>query len=163
MSDHITFAIFLIALFFLFIVVKRYIKWKSNKREQLRRFPLQIAASNRMQLSVTDHFQNKTLGFDTFKHKILYIDVENNLVQVVDMNDVADCKLIKKQVSIQLELNYKDPSRAPLTITFYHKFRDYKWRRNKLEKKADYWELLMSQVLSGNYESVKSLAVSDFE
>ncbi|MNT91617.1 hypothetical protein D3C72_2327490 [compost metagenome] len=64
------------------------------------------------------------------------------------MNDVGDCKLIKKQVSIQLEVNYQDQEKAPLTITFYNKFRDYKWMRSKLEKKAVYWESLMSRVLT---------------
>lgn len=163
MSDHITFSFILITLFFLFMLAKNYYKWKFNNGERQRQFPLQIAASNRMQLSVTDHFQNKTLGFDKLKNKMLFIDLGNNIIQVVDMRDIGDCKLIKKQLSIQLELNYEDQSKDPLTITFYNKFRDYKWMRNKLEKKAIYWEKLMSRVLTGKYEPVKCSDAKDFE
>jgi hypothetical protein len=148
MSDHITFSLILIAVAFVILLIKNYRKWNANRGERLDAFSTQIASSNRMKLSITDHFQKKTLGFDELKNKMLYIDLGNNIVQVIDMNDVGDFKLIKKQVSIQLELNYQDQEKAPLTITFYNKFRDYKWMRSKLEKKAVYWESLMSRVLT---------------
>lgn len=157
------FSLVLIALFFCILLAKNYKKWKSDKRERLNRLSMQIAATNRLHLSVTDHFQHKTLGFDELKNKMLYIDLSNDIIQVVDMSDIGDFKLIKKQVSIQLELNYQDQARTPLTITFYNKFRDYKWMRNKLEKKAVYWEGLVSQLLKGESGPVKSVSSRDFE
>lgn len=154
MSDHITFSLILIAVAFIILLIKKYRKWNANRGERLDTFSTQIASSNRMNLSITDHFQKKTLGFDELKNKMLYIDLGNNIVQVVDMNDVGDFKLIKKQVSIQLELNYQDQEKPPLTITFYNKFRDYKWMRGKLEKKAVYWESLMNRVLTERIKQI---------
>lgn len=124
---------------------------------------MQIAANNRLDFSVTDHFQHKTLALDKLKNKMLYIDLRNDVIQVVDMNDIGDFKLIRKQVSIQLELNYQDQTKDPLTITFYNKLWDYKWMRNKLERKAVYWEELISRVLSKKYGAVKCLDIKDFE
>ncbi len=103
-----------------------------------------------MQLSITDHFRKKTLGFDLVKHKVLYVDLKNNIIRIVDMEDIDNCRLIKKQLSIQMELIYQDQDKAPLTITFFNKFSDHKWRRNKLEKKARYWEVLMNGILNKN-------------
>ncbi len=153
MSDHITFSLILISIAFLIFAVKNYMKWRISSGERLDNFSTQIASSNRLKLSVLDHFQKKTLGFDELKNKMLYIDLGNNIIQVVDLNDVGDFKLIKKLVSIQLEVNYQDQDKEPLTITFYNKFRDYKWMRNKLEQKAIYWESLMSQVLNNKIKS----------
>ena len=153
MSDHIIFSLMLIAIGLLILGVKNYRKWSVNRGERLANFSTQIASSNRLKLSVMDHFQKKTLGFDEFKNKMLYIDLGNNIIKVVDLNDVGDFKLIKKLVSIQLEVNYQDQDKEPLTITFYNKFRDYKWMRNKLEQKAVYWESLMNQVLSKRNKS----------
>lgn len=163
MSDHIIFSIALILLFFLIYLAKNLGKWKAYNGERLDRFPKQVAASNRMQLSVTDHFQQKTLGFDTRKNKMLYIDLVNNIIQIVDMNDVGECKLIKKQVSIQLEVNYEDHAKSPLTITFYNKFRDYKWMRSKLEQKAIYWESFMNKILNEKYGTANYSGAKDFE
>lgn len=101
----------------------------------LHEFAKQIAASNRMQLSITDHFQEKTLGFDMIKNKALYIDLRNNIIRIVELSEVHNCTLIKKQLSTQMELIYRNQDKAPLTITFFDKFRDRKWRRKKLEKK----------------------------
>lgn len=153
MSDHIIFSLMLIAIGLLILGVKNYRKWSVNRGERLDNFSTQIASSNRLKLSVMDHFQKKTLGFDELKNKMLYIDLGNNIIKVVDLNDVGDFKLIKKLVSIQLEVNYQDQDKEPLTITFYNKFRDYKWMRNKLEQKAVYWESLMNQVLSKRNKS----------
>jgi uncharacterized protein YpuA (DUF1002 family) len=153
MADHITFSLILISIGLLFFAVKRYMKWSISSGERLDNFSTQIASSNRMKLSVTDHFQKKTLGFDERKNKMLFIDLGNNIIKVVDLKDVGDFKLIKKLVSIQLEVNYQDQDKEPLTITFYNKFRDYKWMRNKLEQKAIYWESLMSQVLTDKIKS----------
>lgn len=153
MSDHIIFSLMLIAIGLLILGVKNYRKWSVNRGERLDNFSTQIASSNRLKLSVMDHFQKKTLGFDELKNKMLYIDLGNNIIKVVDLNDVGDFKLIKKLVSIQLEVNYQDQDKEPLTITFYNKFRDYKWMRNKLEQKAIYWESLMNQVLSKRNKS----------
>lgn len=153
MSDHITFSLILISIAILIFAVKNYMKWRVSSGERLDNFSTQIASSNRLKLSVLDHFQKKTLGFDELKNKILFIDLGNNIIQVVDLNDVGDFKLIKKLVSIQLEVNYQDQDKEPLTITFYNKFRDYKWMRNKLEQKAIYWESLMSQVLNDKIKS----------
>lgn len=163
MSDHILFSIVLIFLFFLIYLVKNRGKWKANNAGRLDRFPSQVAANNRMKLAVTDHFQNKTLGFDTGKNKMLYIDLRNNIIQIVDMNDVGECKLIKKQVSIQLEVNYEDQSKNPLTITFYNKFRDYKWMRTKLEKKAIYWESFVNKILNEKFDTTNYSGTKDFE
>lgn len=153
MSDHIIFSLMLIAIGLLILGVKNYRKWSVNRGERLDNFSTQIASSNRLKLSVMDHFQKKTLGFDELKNKMLYIDLGNNIIKVVDLNDVGDFKLIKKLVSIQLEVNYQDQDKEPLTITFYNKFRDYKWMRNKLEQKAVYWESLMNQVLTKRNKS----------
>ncbi|WP_316818613.1 hypothetical protein [Pedobacter nyackensis] len=163
MSDHIVFSIGLFFLFFFIYLVKNIGKWKANNGERLDRFPKQVAASNKMQLSVTDHFQDKTLGFDTQKNKMLFIDLGNNIIQIVDMNDVGECKLIKKRLSIQLEVNYEDHGKHPLTITFYNKFRDYKWMRSKLEQKASYWESFMNKILDEKYETTKYSGAKDFE
>lgn len=84
------------------------------------------------------------------KQKVLYIDLKNNIIRIVDMEDIDNCKLIKKQLSIQMELIYHDQDKAPLTITFFNKISDRKWRRNKLEEKARYWEVLMNGMLHKN-------------
>lgn len=150
MSDHILFSIILFFLFLLIFLIKKYRLWKAENKTRLHTLVKQIATSNRMQLSVTDHFREKTLGFDMAKQKVLYIDLKNNIIRIVDMEDIDNCKLIKKQLSIQMELIYHDQDKAPLTITFFNKISDRKWRRNKLEEKARYWEVLMNGILHKN-------------
>lgn len=137
--------------------------WKLKNKQGLHEFAQQIAASHRMQLSITDHFQKKTLGFDFIRNKVLYIDLTNNMIRIVEMNDVHNCRLIKKQLSTQMELIYHNQDKAPLTITFFDKFRDRKWTRTKLEKKALYWEVLMNGILNKTEESAESLNFKDFE
>lgn len=161
MSDQIIFS--LIFIFLSIVLIRTYRMWKEKNKLGLHEFAKQIAASNRMQLSITDHFQEKTLGFDMIKNKALYIDLRNNIIRIVELSEVHNCTLIKKQLSTQMELIYRNQDKAPLTITFFDKFRDRKWRRKKLEKKALYWEVFMNGILSKSEEPAESLNFRDFE
>lgn len=144
MSNYFIFSITLISFFFLIFTVRKIAQWKIKSKTQLHLLVTHVAAGNRLNLSIKDYYQKKALGLDPVKRKILYIDLDNYIVHIVDLKDIDNCRLIKKQLGTQLELIYYDQDKAPLTIAFFNKFADPTWARHKLERRARNWEVLLN-------------------
>lgn len=146
MSAHFFYAL-LLSFFSLWLLFLRY-RWRRRKkiRLNLERVLLQVSGAHTLEISISDRFRYKIIGLDRKKKKLIYIDYKLSRAVLVNLQEVCRYKLIRKQLSIQLELVFHDQARDPLSISFYRQFEDGRFRQRMLEQKAAYWSVLLGMV-----------------
>lgn len=138
-----------------FVYIKKQVVHSKRKEKLFRKLKL-IAAITKLNIIKTDYFSHKLLALDLLGQKLVFLDYhnyENNII--IDLDEVEECKLIAKRLTIQLEIIFKDPLRAPYTIVFYQKFISPEALRRHLARKSKQWKKKISGVLSNNLELEK--------
>lgn len=131
----------------------------SQKKEKLFRKLKMIAAITELNIIKTDYFSNKLLALDLLGQKLVFLDYHNYKNNVIiDLDDVEECKLIVKRLTIQLEIIFKDPLKAPYSIVFYQKFVSPEALRRHLTSKSRQWKRKISEILSNKTEPQVALS-----
>lgn len=113
----------------------RYLRIRSdNHHRQVLR---QIAENLDLNAEDTQIFEHMLLTFDRDDNSLLYIsNYEGIAYRTIYLDQVDSCRLIMKDISIQLEFSYKEPYRASDTIVFYQKYLHRRRKRAELLEEA---------------------------
>jgi|GEM_PF-1127501 len=143
------------AIIAVFVYIKRQTV-HSRRKEKLFRKLKMIAAITKLNIIKTDYFSHKLLALDLLGQKLVFLDYhnyENNII--IDLDEVEECKLIAKRLTIQLEIIFKDPFKSPYSIVFYQKFVSPEVLRRHLTRKSRQWKKKISDILSNNLKPAK--------
>jgi len=101
----------------------------------------EIAEIRDLKMDEYQLLHEQILGIDRQRGILIYLNYAHRINnRIVDLRDVSGCSLILKQVVAQLELTYRQPSRPPVSISFYRKYADPAFKRKKRINTAIYWK-----------------------
>lgn len=146
-----------ITVFLTMLLVWKYKPAAGLSKHDLNGHLQQMAGANALTLTTVDQFQNKIIGYDDLKKKLIYIDLDFDQELLIDIHELFRVKLIKKLTVYHLELSFNDHSKDPVSIIFYNRFTDGVLTRNRLFTKAFYWESLLNKALATRAEKIKKL------
>lgn len=101
----------------------------------------------------TDYFAKKALALDLRNKKLIYLDHANDTNNVIiDTNDLQECRLIRKNLCVKIDLIFTDPDKQRRSIIFYQRYVNPEFTRSGLTVKARYWKHILTQQIPAKEE-----------
>lgn len=142
-------------------LVQKTKKEARKKRKILNDKIAAIARENGFQWSQTDTSLHRAIAWFAEKKFLLFIDFinEDERIRQINMNEIEHCFFNEKGIveiaqnksshkhitRIELELHYKEKSKAIETLQFYNEINDGLTERIPLTEKAKYWQAVIMQ------------------
>ncbi len=105
----------------------------------------EIAEIRGLKIDEYQLLHEQILGIDRRQGILIYLNYAHRInSRIVDLKDVTACSLILKQVVAQLALTYRQPSRPPVSISFYRKYSEPGFKRKRRINTAIYWKGLIT-------------------
>lgn len=142
-------------------LVQKTKKETRKKRKNLNDKIAAIARENGFEWSQTDTSIHRAIAWFSEKRLLLFIDFvnENERIRRINMNEIEHCIFNEKGIveiaqnksshkhitRVELELHYKEKSKAIETLQFYNEINDGLMERVPLTEKAKYWQAVIMQ------------------
>ena len=128
-------SLFLFFLYGIFLVVQIF----HDRRH--KKIMHKIAENLNLKCENTEIFSRMLISLDPRSNTLIYISNYSGIeLRTINLDMVGSCKLIMKELSIQLELSYKEQFKASDTLVFFQKYLHPEHRRTMLHKRSKAWK-----------------------
>lgn len=129
---------------FLAVLLYRFTRVKIIQR-RLTIMMREVGALRGLTISDYQLLGDQVVAIDRQQGVLIFLNYSHRVSsRIVDLKEISDCRIILRQLVVQLELTYHTPSRGPLSISFFRKYSDPSYKRNSRTNLAIYWKGLIT-------------------